>query len=364
MRTDGARMRVLALVSLPTLGAGNRLRVEQYVPLLRDLGIEMDVAPFFDDAAYAVLYAPGTLLFKLAGVIRGLARRLDHVLRLRQYDLVLVYRESLPLGPPLIEALLGALGIRYVFDFDDAIFLRPVHPANRSWSWLRDPSRVVFSVRRAAAVVAGNEYLAAWARRWNPRVSVIPTPVDTERHVPRVRPRADGPIVIGWVGSSTTAPYLHLLDEPLRMLATRCEFLVRVIGGEYSHPDLRVEVRPYRLVTEPEEVADFDIGVLPQPDDDWTRGKGAFKALLYMAAEVPVVASRVGVAAEVVRDGETGFCVDDLIGWASTLERLARDPALRRDLGKEGRHRVEAHYSLRVQAPRLADVLRSAAHDR
>lgn len=355
-------MHVLALVSLPTLGAANRLRVEQYVPVLRDFGIDMEVAPFFDDDAYGVLYTRGAALAKVTGVLRGLARRVARLRRIFEYDVVLVHRESMPLGPPLIERLLGSVGVPYVFDFDDAIFLRPIHPANRRWWWLRHPSRVVYAARHATAVIAGNEYLAGWARRINPNVTVIPTPVDTSRHVPRNDRRPEGTVVVGWVGSSTTAPYLRLLDEPLAALSRRRDITFRVIGGTYSHPRVRVEVRPYRLETEPEEVASFDIGVLPQPDDEWTRGKGAFKALLYMAAEVPVVASRVGSAPDVVLDGETGFCVDDPVGWVRALELLAADAELRRRLGRSGRERVERLYSLRTQAPRLAEVLLAARH--
>src|SRR5207244_1993477 len=117
----------------------------------------------------------------------------------------------------------------------------------------------------------------------------------------------------------------------------------------------------WRLEREPDDVASFDIGVLPEPDDAWTRGKGAFKALLYMAAAVPVVASRVGVNPEVISDGESGYCVDDTVGWTQALERLAADPSLRDRLGRCGRERVIRDFSVRALAPRLAAVLRAAA---
>lgn len=356
-------MKVLALVTLPTLGAGNRLRIEQYAPLLRERGIDLQVSSFFDDAAYGVLYRPGHTGAKALSVLRGLARRLRDAWRARTYDLVIVYRESAPLGPPIFERMLVRKRIPYIFDFDDAIFLGPIHPVNRRWAWLRHPSRAVETAKLAAAVIAGNEYLASWARQHNHDVTVIPTPVDTDRHRPLARERKDGaPIIIGWVGSTTTAPYLGILDEPLHILAgRRRDLCLRVIGGEYAHPHMRVELMPYRLDREPADVAGFDIGVLPEPDDPWTRGKGAFKALLYMAAGLPVVASRVGVNPQVVVDGETGFCVDDGVGWAEAIERLADDPELREGLGAQGRVRVVERYSLRVQAPRLAGVLERAA---
>jgi glycosyltransferase involved in cell wall biosynthesis len=80
-----------------------------------------------------------------------------------------------------------------------------------------------------------------------------------------------------------------------------------------------------------------------------------------MAAAIPVVASRVGVNPSVIREGETGYCVDDAAGWTAALERLADDPGLRERLGRCGRDRVEREYSLRVLGARIAGVLREAA---
>lgn len=356
------RLRVLALASLPTLGGANRLRIEQYVPLLRHWGVELDVSPFFDDATYAVLYLPGHFPEKLRGVLRGLVRRARDLVRIKRYELVVVHRESAPLGAPIFERLLERLGIKYVFDFDDAIYLAPIHPANRRWAWLRHPSRVSETTRRASAVIVGNEYLADWARQWNGDVTVIPTAVDTDRHRPGLAERSGNETVIGWVGSSTTAPYLRILDEPLEQLASmRNDLKVKVVGGIYHHSHIPVENLPYRLEREPEDVASFDIGVLPEPDDPWTRGKGAFKAMLYMAAGIPVVASRVGVNPRVVVHGETGYCANNAAEWALAINRLANAPGLRQEMGLRGRMRVEELFSVRVQAPRLAEVLLRAA---
>lgn len=357
-------MRVLCLVPYPTSGASNRLRVEQYVPLLRERGIELIVSSFLDGTAYGILYRPGHAVAKLLAVLRGGFRRMRDLLRARRFDLVLVHRESAPIGPPVVERVLGVLGVPYVYDFDDALFLAPVHPVNRRWAWLRHASRYADTATGAAAVVTVNEYLAVWARGYNDSVTVIPTPVDTERYRPRSGPRAPGPLVIGWIGSSTTAPYLHLLDEVFEVLARRFDLVVRVIGGRYEHATARVEVRPWDLLREPDDIASFDIGVLPEPDDAWTRGKGAFKGILYMAAGVPVVASTVGVNEEVLPDGEVGYCVGEKAGWIAAFERLVGDEALRARLGAAGRRRAISHYSVGVQAPRLAAVLESGVRAR
>lgn len=352
------RIRVLCLVPYPTLGASNRLRIEQYTAPLHKAGIDLEVSPFLAGAEYAVLYQPGRTFTKAFAVARGLGRRVRDLARASRYDLVLVHREASPVGPPLVERILGMLGVPYVYDFDDAIFVLPPYGANRRWGWLRPPGRVAESVRRARLVVTQNEYLAEWARRHNDRVAVIPTPVDTDLHRPaEIQVRL--PLVIGWVGSPTTAPYLHAIDGALERVARTHEVVVRIVGGDYTNSAVRVDARQYSLEDEPREVAGFDVGVLPEPDDAWTRGKGAFKALLYMASAVPVVASRVGVNSEVI--GDAGYCVESEDEWVMALERLLGDSALRRDLGARGRARVEQRYSVRATCPKLVAALREAA---
>ena len=96
-------LRVLCLTTLPTSGAGNRLRVEQYAAPLRSNGIELVVSSFFDEPSYRVLYLPGRTLAKGLGTLRGIARRLRDAARAGRFDLVLVYRESSPFGPPFLE---------------------------------------------------------------------------------------------------------------------------------------------------------------------------------------------------------------------------------------------------------------------
>lgn len=356
-------MRVLCLVTHPSLGAGNRLRVEQYAPLLAPMGIHLEVSAFLTERAYEVLYLPGHLWHKVAAVPSGLARRLWDVVRSRRYDMALIYRESAPVGPPLVERALRALGVPYVFDFDDSIFLPAFHPTNRRWAWLRPPGRFEETARHARAVIAGNEFLASYARRLNGNVDVLPTPVDTELHRPAPQSAVrSSPVVIGWIGSTTTAPYLRLVDEPLAALARKRDVAVHVVGGPYQNPGIpNLRVSGFELQREPQDLRGFDIGILPEPDDDWTRGKGAFKALLYMATGLPVVASAVGVNTDVVVHGVTGYCVNAPEEWEDALTRLAEDAELRQRMGRAGRERVERLFSLRVMAPRFASVLTAAA---
>ena len=357
------RIRVLCLTPYPTSNASVRLRIEQQVPELRRLGVELTLSPFLDAQGMSVVFQRGHVLAKAAAVIRGFIRRAGDVRRFGRFDVLFVYRESTPFGPAFVERLAGARRMAIVHDFDEAIFIPNIHPANRAWAWLRDFGRPARISAMATAVTVQNDYLAEFARRWNPRVTVVPTPVDTDGRHPRSN-RHSGPVVIGWLGSETTAPYLRIVDDVLGRLSEESDVIVRVVGGAYQNPRVRrLDVRDFSLAREQSDLEEFDIGILPEPDDPWTRGKGGYKALLYMAVGIPVVASRVGVNTDIVTDAETGFCVSTTEEWIAALRRLVGDPPLRERMGAAGRARVIERYSIKAVAPRLADALIAAVRD-
>lgn len=74
-----------------------------------------------------------------------------------------------------------------------------------------------------------------------------------------------------------------------------------------------------------------------------------------MACGLPVVSTSVGSASELVSDGQTGYLtpVQDVDAIAKRIVKLAENPALRRQMGKEARARVVAQHSLAMLGPRL-----------
>lgn len=344
---------------------GQRFRIEQWEPALRAEGIEITYSPFLDHALGELLKRRGAFGAKALGVTAALARRLREARRASGFDLVYVFREGALLGPALAERLLAWSGVPFVFDFDDSVWVRYVSPANPLFSGLRFPGKTAALCRLAGQVLAGNAFLASYARRFNPRVSVVPTTIDTDRYSPSLR-RPEGVPVIGWTGSYSTARYLDALAPVLQRLRRRHEFRVVVVGVAPgpAFPGVEVETRPWRSASEVEDLTDITIGVMPLDDTEWERGKCGLKALQYMALGIPAVVSPVGVNAEIVRDGENGLLATSGEEWERALERLLADAGLRRRLGDAGRATVEAGYSARVHAPRVAAAFRDALSQR
>jgi glycosyltransferase involved in cell wall biosynthesis len=358
-------LRVLALTPQPKdVSPGQRYRIEQWEPHLSAKGVEIVYSPFATTELSEILYSPGHLSRKLRAMLASYLRQLRAVRGARSFDLVYVFREAALVGPAVLETMVRRTGVPIVFDFDDAVYLRYRSPSNGYLSYLKFPGKTATLCRQASHVMAGNEILAAWASRHSDRVTVVPTTIDTDRYRPELRHRGQapgGPTTIGWTGSHSTRPHLELVVPALRRLAKERPFRLVVIGAPGPEiPGAIVESRPWRSSTEVEDLADIDIGIMPLPDDPWSRGKCGCKALQYMGLAIPAVVSPVGANTKIVRDGANGLWAATEDQWVEALTALASRRELASRLGEAGRRSVEAHYSARIVAGRVVEIFRGA----
>jgi len=357
---------LLALVPYPLdTTPSQRFRLEQWAPLLaRDHDIRVHFAPFADAALGALLSRPGRVAQKAAGMARATAARLPAVLRARRFDAVVVHRAVCLAGPAVLERVLAAGGPPFLFDFDDAIWLRHASGANALFDRLKFPGKTATLCRLADRVVVGNEYLAGWARAHSARVDVVPTSIDTAAY--EVRDRAPGArVVVGWTGSATSMTHLEAAAPLLRRLAAARPVEIRVLSTRTPVlPEVPVVFRHWTPENEVEEIRAFDVGIKPMPDDEWARGKCPMKELQYLALRVPAVVSAVGGSREAVRHGDNGFLVSSEDEWMDALLRLVDDPALRARLGEAGRRTVLERYASPRSAAGFAASVRAAVERR
>ncbi|MCX7696279.1 MAG: glycosyltransferase family 4 protein [Bacteroidales bacterium] len=340
-----------------------RFRFEQYLSYLQSNGFEWTISNLLNENDDRIFYSKGRFLSKLWILIKAFCKRWRDIRRIknREYDLIFISREAFFIGPPFFERLIARFGVPYVYDFDDAVWLENVSDSNRIFKRLKYFSKVGEIIQKAKLVLAGNEYLANYARQFNSQTRVVPTTIDTSYHIPKVETKEKKTITIGWTGSSTTLPYLQELDSVLcdlwLLYGNRIEIVV--IGAtDFKLDGCQVRALPWRKETEIIDLHQLDIGIMPLPDNEWTRGKCGLKLLQYMALGLPVVASPVGVNTDIVDHGKNGFFASTPEEWKKYLSILIEDPILRRRFGQEGRKKIEQFYSVEAWKDTYLEVFR------
>jgi len=116
-------------------------------------------------------------------------------------------------------------------------------------------------------------------------------------------------------------------------------------------------IKEWGLDAEVGDLQDFDIGIMPLPNDEWSRGEGGYKLLQYMAVGIPCVASPVGINSALIKEGVNGYLANSEDQWYQKLEVLIKNRTLRESMGASGRNIVEERYSLEVSAPKLIEFI-------
>jgi glycosyltransferase involved in cell wall biosynthesis len=328
----------------------------QYLPGLEKEGISVELSSLFDDGYLEARFRHRRLpVFRAAG---GGLRRLTTLARAGRFDVGWWAYELYPFMPSQLEGALWPSRIPYVLDLDDATF--HLYDGS-SHSLIRRllGHKLMDLGRRAQAVLAGSEYLVDYFSRAGARVHHVPTVVDTSHYVPGpARERRGRDVVVGWMGSPVTAPYLDAVAEPLRRFQQETRAKVRLIGAGRSAPSgVDAEARDWSEPKVVAELQDMDIGIMPLPDEPFARGKCAFKLVQYMACGVPVIASPVGANTALVEQSGGGLLARGSEEWFEALLELHRSPEARHRAGADGRAYVSAHYSMEAMLPRVTRVL-------
>lgn len=345
---DSTNVKLLFLTS-GRYAPASRFRVLQFVPWLERAGHRCTVWPS-RPAKYESYWWLG---WRLSQQHRRWRRWLD-LFRIRRsgFDVIVIERELFDDPDFTLERRLREVARALVLDVDDAIHLRY-------------PEKFAALASLADVVLAGNPLLCDVARNWNQHVHLLPTCIDSDRYPVLERPVEPSRLpVIGWTGTSSNLPYLNELAPVLRRLHDEIPFEFHLITNsahaaafDPGFPVTRIEWREDNELT---ELARFDIGLMPLPDDEWSRHKCGLKILQYFGVAIPVVASPVGVNRDIVRASEGGFLATSPDEWESALRTLLTVPVLRRQYGLAGRHFVEQHYSVRSQLRRLIAALNDA----
>ena len=325
-----------------------RFRFEQYIKSLDKNGFSSEFHPFLDDKGWKTLYEDGSFTKKSFAMLRSFWRRFFLLFKLKKFDNIFIHREASMIGPPFIEWIIAkVLRRKYIYDFDDAIWLPNYSEANASFHKLKAYGKVKKIIKWADQVVVGNNHLKEFALKYNNSVKIIPTTVDLENvhTINTIHNKSE--IIIGWTGTHTTAKYLNFIIPVLENLEKKFEFKFRVISNHSPDIELNsLEYIKWNKETEIKDLSEINIGIMPMEDNKWTRGKCGFKGLQYMSLQIPSIMSPVGINNEIIQNGINGFLCSTTIEWEEVLTRLIENISLRGKIGIAGQETVKEKYSV------------------
>ena len=339
-KSSDRNIRVVAITGGENVPS-RRFRINALAPFLAKRNIELaELCPTISR------YPPSSHLLRLPWLAAALVERLTFLYRSRGYDAVILQREMISTLPTLERMLPKPR----VLDVDDAIYLH------------RNGRAAEYIARSCSLVVCGNHYLAEKFSQWNSNVVVIPTGVDTDLLHPIVNRDVKELKIIGWIGTSGNYRYLELVEPALRkVLACFPNTRLQIISNQFptflEHLGEQLDFRLWKPGIENDLLPRFTIGIMPLTDSEWARGKCAFKMLQYMAAGIPVVATPVGMNAEIFASGSIGLAAQNNKQWVESLSTLLQSSETAESMGANGRQLVEKEYSLKQVAMTWSNVL-------
>lgn len=346
-------IKVLGLALYGPLAASHRYRLLQYQPGLIENDIELEVHSLLNDTYLSSRFAGKRL--PLVSLLKSGFHRLAHLLSQGKYDCAIIHCELFPLLPGWIESRL--LRVPYIYDFDDAFYLKYKSKRFRAVSSLLG-EKFNMVIQRASVATAGSQVLKEYAAPLNQNTIVLPTVVDTNRYLP-APVKTENVFTVGWIGSPSTSPYLDQLVEPLSRLGQEGAVRLIIIGGKsLSIPNVHVLEIPWNEDNEIKLINTFNVGVMPLPNDDWAQGKCAFKLIQYMACGLPVIASPVGANRDVLNES-CGLFAESKEEWLKAL-RFIRDNLEKREImGQNARKCIVNEYSLQQNLPLMVNTIKS-----
>jgi len=345
-----------------------RYRFEQYLDYFKSQGFDWELSEIITENDDKVFYAPGNYMAKAWILLKSIFIRFQDLQRAKSFDIIFIQREALLLGSSYFEKQFFKKH-KVIFDFDDSIWLLDTSPENKKFEFLKNPDKTKINIAHAHAVIAGNQFLANYAKQFNKNTIVIPTTIDTEFHIPKPELRGfdsaqpdKEKIVIGWSGSISTIKHFEMAISALKQIQTQHpnKIEIHVIGqGSYSHPKINVISKNWSSKTEVDDLNCFDIGIMPLPNDEWVKGKCGLKGLSYMACGIATIMSNVGVNSDIIEHGKNGFLAETEQEWVNCLSLLIENNDLRHKIGQAGRETVVKNYSVNAHKDNYVSVLKS-----
>jgi glycosyltransferase involved in cell wall biosynthesis len=366
------KLDILAFTKYSYEGPSSRYRFYNYQKCFEKQNIQMIIQPLFTKTYFNAHNKITKLLFVLFVYFKRLAFVCQVLIFKKRYDLLLLEYELFPYFSSVFEYLLKKRGIKFIVDYDDAIFHK-YDMSNNKYIQVLLKNKIAKVMKYASYVIVCNKYLESYAKKYNDNIFRLPTVVLLDKYKKEMasfQKKEDKDFVIGWIGSRTTSIYiLEILPAIKKFVDTYQNVRFDLVGFDknlLSKEDIarhHLNIITWSEEQEIENILNFDIGIMPLYDNPWSRGKCGFKLVQYMSCKKPVIASPVGINCSLVENDENGFLVNNLDEWFNAFEKLYLDENLRVKMSKNNFEKIEDEFNYFINCEKYINLLYNIKHD-
>lgn len=360
-------MKILAFSKYSYEGPSSRYRFYNYQKCFQENGIEVTIKPLFSKTYFQASNKVQKIMIVLWSYLKRFAIVLN-LLVFKKFDLILIEYEIFPFFPPVFEYLLKNRGIKYIVDYDDAIFHKyDMHKNKIVQAFLKN--KIARVIQYADQVIVCNAYLEIYAHKYNQRTFRLPTVVLMENYKKKMdsfQKKEYDTFVIGWIGSRTTSTYiLDIMPVMKKIVAKYPNIRFDLVGFDKTLltqkqiDDTHINVITWTEVDEINNILAFDIGIMPLDNTPWSKGKCGFKLIQYMSCKKPVVASPVGVNVDIVKEDVNGFLVNSESEWFTAFEKLYLDKDMREKMAINNFHKIKTEYNNVINCKKYSELIKS-----
>lgn len=337
---------------------GQRFRWEQWEKLLKKKNIFL-IKIFFSDHNFINLKNSKNF-FIIFYYFYLLIRFFFIILKNIQHKKFIIFRNCTIAGPPFIELFLKCMGKKIIFDFDDAIHLGSENYNNWFFSnIIKCNWKIKFIIKLSSLVIAGNNELKKYALKLNRNVKIIPTTIDIKKYKLNKKKKnyKKNKIVVGWSGSASTSKYIEKFLPTLTKLQKKNNFKIIIIGSKLNINNSKIKCLAWSSKNEIKYLNKIDIGLMPLPNNVWTRGKCGLKILQYLSIGIPSIVSDVGMNSEIILNEKNGYLIKKNKEWEFCIKKLVNNKKLVKKMGINGRRVVEKYFSDTSVINNLSSIL-------
>ncbi len=175
-------------------------------------------------------------------------------------------------------------------------------------------------------------------------------------------------INICWIGTKGNLMFLDDVIEFIENAARECTRLLNkkmklyiVSNGNLNYNSNYLKI--HNIKWSPEAsfniISQSHIGIMPMPDNEYTRGKAGFKAVQYISSGLPSIASNVGFNNDVIKDGYNGIIINHYNDWQPSILSLSKNPDIWKNKAINARKMWEQKFNSATTIDYWRDIFNS-----